>query len=46
MFNNDSEFKMSAELGYKLKVDDFEFKGKWELKDKDHKLETEIRYKW
>jgi hypothetical protein len=46
MFNNDSEFKMSAELGYKFKFDLVEVKGKWELKDKDHKLETEIRYKW
>ena len=46
MLNKDNEVKQSAEIGYKYKLDNLEFKGKWELKDKDHKLETEIRYKW
>ena len=46
MLNKDNEVKTSAELGYKFKLDKIEFKGKWELKDKDNKLETEIRYKW
>lgn len=46
MLNKDDEVKQSAELGYKFKMDAVEFKGKFEVKDKDSKLETEIRYKW
>jgi len=36
--------KISAEAGYKWKIDNWTFKGKFELKDQSEKLETEIRY--
>jgi hypothetical protein len=36
--------KISVETGYKFKQNNWVFKGKFELKDKSEKLETEIRY--
>ena len=36
--------KISAEAGYKWKIDNWTLKGKFELKNQSEKLETEIRY--